>query len=207
MRVSNDPEGQATGAFADLLRLQSNFQIRMTEETLRYLRALQVALSPVAPTTVVKPITGKELRAAGAPGQHVELELKLENAQRAYTTATAALTPLVELGGTTWYPVAEPSPPLLLIAPGETATLRVGVTLPTELPAGDYHGALLLQGFRQEGLSLVVKVSRDPAVAGAGGSSGPTGETAGSAKSAAVSGKKAAGSRKKSGGNEKKAIR
>jgi len=53
-RVSNDSEG-SSGPFSELLRLQSDFQARLTEETLRYLRRLQGTLGPTAPGTVVKP--------------------------------------------------------------------------------------------------------------------------------------------------------
>lgn len=163
MPVSNDPSDQAAGQFADLFRLQTDFQTRMAEETLRYLRAIQSALAPVVPTTVLTVADEEELRATGAPGHRIELVVELENTQRTYVTATAALTPLVERGGTTWFPVAQPSPPLLLVAPGETQELQVGVALPDELTAGEYRGALVLQGFRHAGVPVVVTVVEEPA--------------------------------------------
>lgn len=163
MSVSNDPSEQAAGQFADLVRLQTDFQTRMAEETLRYLRAVQSALAPVAPTTVLTVADEDEVRASGAPGENVELQIEVENAQRTYVTATAALTPLVERGGTTWFPVANPSPPLLLVAPGKTEELRVGVALPDELAPGEYKGALLLHGFRHDGVPVVITVTKKPA--------------------------------------------
>lgn len=171
MHVANDPQEPQAGPFADLLRLQSQFQMRMTEETMRYLRAVQAALAPVAPTSVIAAAPGETLRASGAPGERVELSLEVENTQAAHVTATAALTAMVEQGGTTWFPTAEPDPPLLLVAPGQTAELVVTVALPAELAPGEYRGAMLLQGFRHDGLPVVVTVRE-----GGGGNAGDDGE-------------------------------
>lgn len=162
MSVSNDPSEQAAGQFADLVRLQTDFQTRMAEETLRYLRAVQSAFAPVVPTTVLTVADEDEVRAAGAPGESVELQVEIENVQRTYVTATAALTPLVERSGTTWFPVADPAPPLLLVAPDTTEMLRVGVALPDELSPGEYRGALLLHGFRRDGVPVVITVTDKP---------------------------------------------
>ena len=67
MRVSNDPErgGGPSGAFAEMFRLQAEFQSRLAEETLRYLRRLQGAVVPSAPGTVVVPAADSALEASG----------------------------------------------------------------------------------------------------------------------------------------------
>ena len=49
MRVANKPEEDQPGAFAEFLRLQAEFQARVAEESIRYLRRLQGAFSPAAP--------------------------------------------------------------------------------------------------------------------------------------------------------------
>ena len=157
MHVANDPHDPATGPFTDLLRLQAEFQTRMAEETLRYLRSVQATLAPTVPTTVLQAAADEALEVEGAPGDHVELSVELENVQQAYVSAAPALTPLSGREGTTWFPVTDPVSPTL-VPPGETAELRIAFTLPDELPPGEYRGALLLQGFRQDALPVVVRV-------------------------------------------------
>lgn len=168
MRVANEPAGPDQGPFADLLRLQAQFQTRMAEETMRYLRAVQGALAPVAPSTVVTAADVEPLAARAAPGGRLELELEVENVQAVHVAVAAALTPLVAQGGTTWFPVAEVDPPLLLLPTGETATLRMAAAVPTELASGEYRGALLLPGFRHDGIPVVATVA-EPASPGSGG--------------------------------------
>lgn len=159
VRVSNEESSGLGGAFADLLRLQTEFQARLAEETLRYLRRLQGAGAPAAPGTVLSPAAGVVLEASGAAGSTVVLRLEIENRQRVHCVVTPLLAPLVDAAGTTWFPAAEPSPGSTLLAPGQARALEVAVTVPPELQPGTYRGALLLQGFRDGGVPVAIEVA------------------------------------------------
>jgi hypothetical protein len=163
MRVSNDPErgGGPSGAFAEMFRLQAEFQSRLAEETLRYLRRLQGAVVPSAPGTVVVPAADSALEASGAPGANAELTLEIENLQRVHCLVTPQLTPLVGGSGVTWFPAVESTTASKLVAPSAVQEIRLAFAIPPELPAGDYRGALVLQGFRQNALSVVVHVGSE----------------------------------------------
>ncbi len=158
MKVSNDAEAGPTGPLSELFRLQTEFQARLADETLRYLRRLQGTLGPAAPGTVLSPGPGGGLRAAGTPGETVTLSLELENLQRVHCVVSPQLTPLVSAEGATWFPAAEVAAHRL-VAPGETAALTVALPLPDALPAGRYRGALVLQGFRDGAVAVEVAVS------------------------------------------------
>jgi len=162
MRVASDPPDEQPGPFAELLRLQNEFQARLADETLRYLRRLQGAFAPAAPGTVVVPDGDGELRATGRPGDRVALRLETENRQRVHCLVTPMLTPLVERAGTTWFPAADPVPASTLLPPGEVGSVAVDVVLPAELPPGTYKGALVLQGFREGGVPVTVEVAGAP---------------------------------------------
>lgn len=166
MKVTNDEGEQGpSGPLAELFRLQTEFQARLAEETLRYLRRLQGTMAPAAPGTVVAPGTGGALAAAGAPGETVALALEMENLQRVHCVVSPQLTPLVSAEGATWFPAAD-APPHRLLAPGETAAITLPLTLPHVLPPGLYRGALVLQGFRDGALPVQVAVTA-PATASA----------------------------------------
>lgn len=159
IRVSND-SGTGGGAFSELLRLQTEFQARLAEETLHYLRRLQGAAAPAAPGTVVVPQEGAVLSAAGTAGSGVRLRLEIENRQRVHCVVTPMLGPLVNGEGVTWFPAADPSSASsTLLAPGQARTLDVQVALPAELPVGTYRGVLLLQGFRNEDVPVAIEVT------------------------------------------------
>lgn len=157
MRVTNETGRDIGAAFAELLRLQTEFQTRLTEETLNHLRRLQGATMPVAPATVLMPGGDSELRATGSPGTTTELKLELENRQRVHCVVTPMLSPLVETSGVTWFPSTAPS--VLLIAPDEIAQANIALELPAEIPAGVYRGALLLHGFHAGAVAVVIEVS------------------------------------------------
>jgi hypothetical protein len=163
MRVSNDPgrAGGPSGAFAEMFRLQAEFQSRLAEETLRYLRRLQGAVVPSAPGTVVVPVADSALEASGTPGATAELSLEIENLQRVHCLVTPQLTPLVGESGVTWFPAVESATASKLIAPSAVQEIRLGFTIPAELPLGVYRGALVLQGFRQNALTVEVHVGTD----------------------------------------------
>jgi hypothetical protein len=136
----------------------------LAEEALRYLRRLQGAGTPATPGTVLVPDGSVEVKASGVAGSEVSLGVDVENRQRVHCLVTPALTALVEAGGTTWFPAAEPSPASTLIAPGEVKKLAMALQLPAHLPAGTYRGALLLQGFRDGGIAVAVSIAdRQPA--------------------------------------------
>lgn len=156
MRLGNDPGEGLSGAFADLLRLQTDFQARLADETLRYLRRLQGAAAPAVPGTVLMPDGEVELRGAGAPGTAVALGVEVENRQRVHCVVTPMLTPLVAASGVTWFPAAAPDPASTLLAPGESRELTIELPLPAELPPSLYRGALILQGFRDGGIPVAI---------------------------------------------------
>jgi hypothetical protein len=158
VRVSNDDSRGAAGVFSDLLKLQTEFQARLAEETLTYLRRLQGAAAPAAPGTVLVPEGGAQLTASGTPGSAVTLALEIENRQRVHTVVTPMLGPLVSAEGVTWFPAADPSPPSTLVAPGQVRALSLAVTLPAEIRPGTYRGALVLQGFGDGGVSVAIEV-------------------------------------------------
>jgi hypothetical protein len=149
---------QHHGGFADLLRMQAEFQARLTDETLRYLRRLQGVLEPYAPGTVVQPDGDATLAASVRPGETFTMTVEVENRQRVHTVVTPSVTPLVSESGTTWFPVTSAKPPYTFAAPDETVPLTVSVAAPEELPLGRYRGMLVLRGFGAGGLPVVVDV-------------------------------------------------
>ena len=158
MRVTNSGAEGHGGEFAELLRLQAEFQARMADETLRYLRRLQGLFAPRAPGTVLRTDESAPLQATGKPGDTVEIGLELENRQRVHCAATPAVTPLIERRGATWFASPDADPPTLLLAPEETRPLVLRFQLPEDLPAGTYLGALMLQGFDDKGVPIAFEV-------------------------------------------------
>jgi len=156
MQISNDSPTD-DGGWAKLITLQSEYQARLTEETLKYLRSLQAAFSPRAPGTVVQS-SGQRLTGGGEPGGTVHLEIQVENRQRVHTPVSPAVTPLVGDDGSTWYPVARLEPVAMLIGPDETRSLSLTLELPADLPAGCFRGSLVLQGFLAEGVPIDITV-------------------------------------------------
>jgi hypothetical protein len=201
VRVPNDPGDGSLGAFSDLLRLQTEFQSRLAEETLRYLRKLQGASAPATPGTVLMPGATIELRASGTQGGVVELALEVENRQRAHSVVTPMLSPMASASGVTWFPAADPSPASLLLAPEEVATLAIRIPLPDNLPDGAYRGALLLQGFREGAIAVAIDVGRPPAPKPSGGRR-PAGKKAAAKKAAKTGGAKAPGGRREPRGRK-----
>src|SRR3982751_930726 len=104
MRVRNNPEDTNSGAYGELIRLQSEFHARLTEETLKYLRRLQATAAPAAPGTVVMPDGKVALEGSGPPGEAVALQIEIENRQRVHCMVTPMLSPLVHASGATWFP-------------------------------------------------------------------------------------------------------
>ncbi len=159
MQIPNEPGDGAGGAFGELLRLQTEFQARLAEETVKYLRRLQGAGMPAAPGTVLRPGEGVELTGSGSPGGTVSLELEVLNRQRVHCIVTPMLEPLVDASGVTWFPEVDPPPGSTLVPPGETRSLALTLRLPSELPPATYRGALLLQGFRDGAVPVSVEVA------------------------------------------------
>ena len=164
MHVANEGGGGG-GAFSELLRLQTEFQARLAEETLNYLRRVQGAAAPAAPGTVLVPRDDATLTGAGSPGSTVVLRLEIENRQRVHCVVTPMIAPLVNSDGVTWFPSTEARPPSTLLAPGQVRTLEVAVPLPAELPPATYRGALLLQGFADGGIAVAIEAA-PPGAAG-----------------------------------------
>lgn len=166
MRIKNESSEGTHGPFDELFRLQADFQKQLAEETLKYLRQLQGMVGPVVPGTIISPETANEASTVGVAGGRTELELEVENRQRVFTMftmVTPMLAPLVGPAGVTWFPAAEPRPVSMLIAPGDAKGLVIGLPLPADLPAGIYRGVLMLYGFREGGIPVSVRVTRQPA--------------------------------------------
>jgi hypothetical protein len=154
----SNQQGEGGGVFSELLRLQSEFQTRLAEETLNYLRRVQGAAAPASPGTVLVPQEDATVAAAGSPGSTVQLQLEIENRQRMHCVVTPMLSPLVSSDGVTWFPAASPAPSTLL-APAETRALAVAVSIPAALPPGVYRGALVLQGFGERGVAVAIEAT------------------------------------------------
>jgi hypothetical protein len=159
VRIPNEPVDDPGGPLSELLRLQSQFQSRLAEETLSYLRSLQGAAAPAVPGTVLVPDSESLLEARGQPGGSVELALELENRQRVHCMVRPLLGELVSATGVTWQPDAEARPPSRLVAPGEVIELVLVVSLPAGLPPTTYRGSLLLLGFRKGALPVAISVA------------------------------------------------
>ena len=157
MRLSNEPE-QSEGLLGQLIKLQTEFSARLTEETIRYLRRLQGMAAPAAPGTVVLPGETSVVEAAGQPGGSANIELEVENRQRVHTVVSASLTAMVAASGVTWFPQGEVEPALLIVAPAETRLLTISVPIPTEIPEDTYRGAVLMPGFTESGVPIAVAV-------------------------------------------------
>jgi hypothetical protein len=156
--TTNDPNQGGSGALAELFRLQTEFSARLADETLRYLRRLQGAVAPAAPGTIVLQDPDLLLSTSGRHGGVADLVVEVENLQRVHCLVRPQLTALVSSDGATWFPEADPSNLSRLVAPGETAELRLQVKVAPAVPAGEYRGALLLEGFRDQGLPVLVTV-------------------------------------------------
>jgi hypothetical protein len=158
MRITNEGWTDQAGWFAELARLQADFQTRLTEETLRYLRAMQGVFTPTSPGTVVQGMGESELHASGTRGAIAVVRPEIENRQQVHAQVTPTLTPLIGERGTTWFAAAEVTPPSALVGPGEVLEVVISLPLPNDLPSGTYRGTLVLQGFRQEGVPVVIDV-------------------------------------------------
>jgi hypothetical protein len=158
MRVRNDSEESSSGTYAEIIRLQSEFYTRLTDETLKYLRRLQTTSMPAAPGTVVMPEGDAALHASGASGETVALQLEIENRQRVHCVVTPMLSPLVHASGATWFPAADFERTSVLIAPEQVETLSVKVSVPPKAPAGTFRGMLLLQGFQDNAIPVAIDV-------------------------------------------------
>jgi hypothetical protein len=162
VRLSNEDAGDfARGTFSELMRLQADFQTRLADETLRYLRAVQAAFLPRPPGTVTQPTVGMTLAATASPGTQAQFALEIENRQRVHTQVTPALTPLVADSGATWFPAAQVEPVSALLAHNDVVEFGFSLPVPVELASGTYRGSLLLQGFRDNGVAIVVEINED----------------------------------------------
>jgi hypothetical protein len=150
----------APNLLSDWIRLQADFQARLTDETFRYLRRLQGAVAPVTPGTVLLPEEGTDLKALATPGGAFEITLEVKNDQRVHAAVVPALDPLVSVNGATWYPDVQFSPEFSLVAPEETLKLLIRVSVPPALPEGTYVGALSLRGLQQQAFRLSVEIHR-----------------------------------------------
>lgn len=159
---ASDPiqSGGATGPVHDLLRLQTDFQQRLANETLRYLRQLQGLVGPTVPGTLVLPDGGLELKAEGRAGAALSIDVTLENRQRVHTLVSPSLSPLVSDSGVTWFVEAEIEPASVLLASGESRAIAVRIAAPPETPPGLYRGALLLHGFERGALPVRITIAR-----------------------------------------------
>lgn len=159
MRVSNESSAPpAGGPLAEFLRLQTDFQARLADETLRYLRHLQGVVAPSSPGTFAVPSDDLQLSAAAPAGSAARLTLEVENRQRAHCLIAPHLSPLVSASGATWFPEVTQGAASRLLAPGAVANLEIEIAVPASLPPDTYRGALMLQGFRDGVLPVTIHV-------------------------------------------------
>ena len=160
MRVASDPPDEQRGPLSELLRLQSEFQARLADETLRYLRRLQGAFAPAAPGTVVRPDGDGELRAAGRPGPARDPPARgRESPARplpgdAHADAARAHAP-GRRGSRR--PIRRPPPRCW--RPARSARWRSSSSCRRSCPPDVYKGALVLQGFREGGVPVTIDAS------------------------------------------------
>jgi hypothetical protein len=155
--------GDSTGPeapFSELVRLQMDFQARLAEEILRYVRRIQASALPITPSTVVRSDPGRAPQLAIA-GNTVTIIERLENRQRVHAIITAALTPLVSDDGTTWFAQTEPT--TAIVPPGEDGQVEFRFGVPSDMPAGTYRGALVLTGLEGAAVPIAIAVSRPAA--------------------------------------------
>jgi hypothetical protein len=152
-------EDNSQNPISEWIRVQADFQARLTNETFRYLRRLQGAVAPVTPGTVVLPEERFDLNARAVPGGTFEITLEVKNYQRVHAVASPGIDPLVSSSGTTWYPEVDFLPEFSLIGPDQTVEFQVRVSVPPNLPTGNYMGVLSLRGLRQQVFRFSVEVS------------------------------------------------
>jgi hypothetical protein len=152
-------EDNSQNPISEWIRVQADFQARLTNETFRYLRRLQGAVAPVTPGTVVLPEERFDLNARAVPGGTFEITLEVKNYQRVHAVAAPGIDPLVSSSGTTWYPEVDFLPEFSLIGPDQTVEFQVRVSVPPNLPTGNYMGVLSLRGLRQQVFRFSVEVS------------------------------------------------
>lgn len=158
MAVPSDHDAVIEGPYTELMRLQTEFQSRLEAESLRYVRGLQAAVGAIVPGTVLLPNASLEYRAAGAPGSAVQIHLEIENRHDVHCIVIPVVSPLLEASGAVWFPLVEASNLTQLVAPNDVVDVILGLQLPLHLPLGEYHGAVVLHGFRTDAVSLVVTV-------------------------------------------------
>jgi hypothetical protein len=156
MGDSSGPEAP----FSELVRLQMDFQARLAEETLRYMRRIQASALPITPSTVVRADPSRPPYKCAA-GDAITIAERLENRQRVHAIVTVGLTPLVSDDGTTWFAQTEPT--TAIVPPGEVESVEFRFDVPVELPAGIYRGALLLTGLVGSTVPIAILVVRHAA--------------------------------------------
>ncbi len=188
VRILSEPDDRGAASGSELLGLQREFQARLADETLRYMRSLNGLLGPSSPGTVLRSRDNLVIEGSAPPGDVLTLEVDIENGQEVHTFATPMLTSLSSADGTTWFPESIVTPPAALIAPGAVTGIDVRVLVPSDLPHGVYRGGLLLLGIRNGLVAVAVTIGaeRPPPTK-------PTGTTKATAKKAAA--KKARGAR------------
>jgi hypothetical protein len=164
MEINNEAS-EDRRTWEELFRLQAEYSARLTEETLKYLRNLQAALSPRPPGTVVQG-DGRRLTGRATPGERIDVSVEIENRQRVHTAVSPAISPLVGEDGTTWYPVASFDPAAAMLVPGEIRTLTVSLDVPDELSLSVFRGSLMLHGFLTEGVPIEITVAAAAEVTG-----------------------------------------
>ena len=156
--MTEPPQG-AGEALSEILRLQTEFQGRMVDETLRYLRRVQGMFEPHSPGTVLRPDAPDTLVVSAPVGGRASVQLDVENRQRVHTALAAVLTPLVADDGTTWFVDADARPAFALLAPAEQKRVTVRIRVPADVPLGVYRGLVTFRGLQPAGVPLEVTVT------------------------------------------------
>ncbi len=155
--MTDKPAG-ASGPFEELLRLQSNFQQKLAEETLNYLRQLQGMVGPVVPGTLVVPKTEHAVSVSACPGERAVLQFEASNRQRVHCLITPMLSPLVDASGTTWFAEAKISPSFKLLPADGRCLFTIELVVPKDISTGNYQGACLLYGYKDGAIPVHVAI-------------------------------------------------
>jgi hypothetical protein len=115
-------------------------------------------VGPASPVTVLAGNAGGLVVTVPAGGRG-EARFVVVNRQGAACLLRPMLTLLTRPGGALWSAVAEVLPRPLLVMPGETVEVALGIAAPAAAPAGSHRGTLLLLGVRDAEVPVTVEVT------------------------------------------------
>jgi hypothetical protein len=115
-------------------------------------------VGPASPGTVLAG-NGDGLAVTVPAGGRGETRFVVVNRQAAACLLRPMLTPLTGPGGGLWSAIAEVLPRPLMVMPGETAEVALGIAAPAAVPVGSHRGGLVLLGARDAEVPVTVEVT------------------------------------------------